>query len=88
MKHRETLAPIIETSLFQECFKSETANWLFFNAKNFFQECLKQGCFTKCFNNISLIGYLNSDYGVLKHFLQDMMKTHFSYNPRLKSLGY
>jgi len=87
MKQLETLAFEKATWMFHECFKFETAKWLFLIAKKLFQDRLKQGCFTICFKKTGLNRYLNSDSGVLKHFPPEMMNNGFFHKPWLKILG-
>ena len=87
MKQLETLAIEKATWMFHECFKFETAKWLFLIAKKLFQDRLKQACFTVCFKKTGLNNYLNSDFGVLKHFPPEMLNNGFFHKHRLKILG-
>ena len=87
MKQLETMATEKATWMFHECFKFETATWLFFNAKKLFQDRLKQRCFTVCFKKNDLNNYVNNDFGVLKHFSPEMMNNGLFHKPWLKILG-
>ena len=75
MKQCETFAPKKETGMFHKCFKPEITKSLFFLSRKPANNYLKHQCFTHCFMKIVYHRYLDSDFGILKHFPTEKLKT-------------